>query len=177
MTAPANAVVKSLTDRRLDVDAPAVHHLLYLCQGHHLGWFAEPLFAEPILATDRGPHVEFDPGEDIRLPNRELNTIGYVLSRYGNLLVRDLATLIRAQSPYQLAEAGRQPGQTAHISVDVLRQHFAAANAVERAETGISEEAVAQLVAGARERLNDPLSVDTPQVRERMRARFADHAR
>ena len=63
------------------------------------------------------------------------------------------------------------------LTTALLGVGVAAANAVERAETGISEEAIAQLVAGARERLNDPLSVDTPQVRERMRARFADHAR
>ena len=181
MTAPVHAIAKALTDRLPDPTDVQVDRLLYLDQGHHLGWFGKPLFNAPITATDRGPHVDLtsdsrggEPGE------AELNTVGFVASRYGNLPPRDLLVLIRHQSPYELAEAGRQAGHSAVVDIEVMRRHFAAAEVTERREAGITPEieaAVAAMTAGAEERLNDPVSVDTPDVLERLRARVADHAR
>ena len=176
MTASADAVAKALTERQPTDSRQVLQHLLYLAQGHHLGWFGQPLFKDPIHATDRGPEVAgLEPAADTAgLGNRELNTVGWVLSRYGNLPLRDLGTLIRAQSPYQLAEAGRLPGQTATVDVDVMRRHFAATNAAERAEMGISEEVIAAHLAGAQERLKEPAQVDDLDA---LRARVVDHAR
>ncbi|HEU5108044.1 MAG TPA: hypothetical protein VFT95_05755 [Micromonosporaceae bacterium] len=181
MTASANTVAKALTDRLPDPTDVQVDRLLYLAQGHHLGWFGKPLFNAAITATDRGPHVDLtsdtrgaEPGE------AELNTVGFVVSRYGNLPARDLLVLIRHQSPYELAEAGRQAGHGAVIDVEVMRRHFAAAETAERREAGITPEveaAVSAMVAGAHERLKDAVHEDTPDDLERLRARVADHAR
>lgn len=176
MTASADAVAKAILDRRPTDSAAVLQHLLYLCQGRHLGWFGVPLFADPIHATDRGPEVAgLEPAADtIGMGNRELNTVGWVLAHYGNLPLRDLGTLIRVQAPYQLADVGRQPGQAATIDVEVLRKHFAAVNAAERAEMGISEEVIAAHLAGAKERLQEPAQVDDLDA---LRARVVDHAR
>jgi hypothetical protein len=179
MTAAATAVANAVTDQHPAASGAVLQHLLYLCQGHHLGWFGQPLFNEPIHATDRGPEVAgLDPAPDTAgMDNRELNTVGWVLSRYGNLPLRDLGTLIRAQSPYQLAEAGRLPGQAATVDVDVMRRHFAAAEVAERRTEGITpqvEAAVAALLVGAKERTTEPLQVDDLDT---LRARAAGHAR
>jgi hypothetical protein len=179
MTASANAVAKAILDRHPTDSTALLQHLLYLCQGRHLGWFGVPLFADPIHATDRGPEVAgLEPAADTAgMGNRELNTVGWVLSHYGNLPLRDLGTLIRAQSPYQLAEAGRLPGQAAAIDVEVMCKHFAAAEVAERRAEGITPEvetAVAALLVGAEERAKEPLRVDDLDA---LRARTAGHAR
>lgn len=109
--------------------------------------------------------------------DRDLNTVGFVVSRYGNLPLRDLATLIRVQSPYQLAEVGRQPGQAATVDVEVMHRHFTAARLAERREAGVTPEvdaAVTAFLAGAEERANEPLRPDDLST---LRARVADHAR
>lgn len=176
MTASADAVAKAILDRHPTDSQAVLQHLLYLCQGRHLGWFGVPLFGDPIHATDRGPEIaDLEPAADTAgLGNRELNTVGWVLSHYGNLPLRDLGTLIRAQAPYQLADVGRQPGKTAQVDVEVMCKHFAAVNTAERAEMGISEEVIAAHLAGAQERLKEPATVDDLDA---LRARFVDHAR
>jgi uncharacterized phage-associated protein len=74
---------------------------LYYCQGHQLATFGEPLFQEAISAWDMGPvvgtlwhdekHHGID-GEVTPLSEAELNTIGYVVSRYGRFTGTDLVT-------------------------------------------------------------------------------------
>jgi len=46
----------------------------------------------------------------------QLNTVGYVLSRYGSLTGQDLEHLTLGEEPWQLADSGRRPGKSAHTS-------------------------------------------------------------
>src|SRR3954454_9140323 len=98
MTVSARDVAASLRDRLPGLSTTKLHKLLYYCQGHHLAAFDVPLFSESIAAWDMGPVVSALWAEEKyanRMPDaglmpRELdeaalNTIGYVLSRYGTL--------------------------------------------------------------------------------------------
>ncbi|MFN2495667.1 MAG: Panacea domain-containing protein [Pseudonocardiaceae bacterium] len=109
--------------------------LLYYCQGHHLAWFGEPLFTEAIEAWDMGPVVaelwraenrgtSTPPGQE--LGSRELNTVGYVLSRYGNLTGKDLEILSHGEDPWREADQHRRPGSAARIAHDALVTWFRA---------------------------------------------------
>lgn len=115
-----------------------LHKLLYYCQGYHLAAFGEPLFSESVSAWDMGPvvgklwHSEQNDQagpEAAELANSQLNTIGYVLSRYGRLSGTDLERLTHAEPPWQEADAHRIPGTSAHIPNDALRAYFASSDA------------------------------------------------
>ena len=114
------------------------HKLLYYCQGHHLATFGEPLFPETISAWDMGPvvgqlwHQEREgtaAPSGATLTEAHLNTIGYVISRYGGLTGADLERLTHAEPPWQEADKARPPKASAKISVDSLRRYFASAAA------------------------------------------------
>src|SRR3954466_657693 len=114
MTGPAYArsvspsaqdVAAALRERLPAVPAKKLHKLLYYAQGHHLAAFGRPLFHESISAWDMGPvvgslwHEEREqnvPGDARRLDEAGLNTVGYVLSRYGRLTGQDLENLSHA---------------------------------------------------------------------------------
>jgi hypothetical protein len=92
MTLSARDVAAALCDRRPGLPATKLHTLLYYCQGHHLAAFDEPLFSETISVWDTGPVVGnlwyAEEQGDVPKVHREmneaqLNTVGYVLSRYG----------------------------------------------------------------------------------------------
>jgi hypothetical protein len=53
-----------------------------------------------------------------------LNTVGYVLSRYGRLTGRDLERLTHAEMPWQRANQSRRPGQSSRIELDWLLHQF-----------------------------------------------------
>lgn len=48
----------------------------------------------------------------------QLNTVGYVLSRYGALTGGDLENLTHSEEPWQLADSGRRPGESARIKLE-----------------------------------------------------------
>jgi uncharacterized phage-associated protein len=109
------------------------HKLLYYCQGHHLGAFGEPLFDDTISAWDMGPVVGqlwFEQREGTAAPSgaelteAQLNTIGYVISRYGGLTGADLERLSHAEPPWQEADRMRHPRTSAKISVESMRAYF-----------------------------------------------------
>ena len=92
-----------------------LHKLLYYCQGHHLAATGRPLFSETVSAWDMGPVVgsfwkqEKETGPLATaavLDESELDTIGYVLSRYGRLTGADLERLTHGESPWITAERG-----------------------------------------------------------------------
>ena len=94
-----------------------LHTLLYYCQSHHLAHFGEPLFAESVIALGMGPVVAqlWKAENDGRLPDAaqalgagQLNTIGYVISRYGRLTAHDLELLSHAEDPWRAA-GGPEP--------------------------------------------------------------------
>lgn len=53
-----------------------------------------------------------------------LNTIGYVLSRYGALTGQDLENLTHSEAPWQLADSGRRPGESAGIKLEWIKKYF-----------------------------------------------------
>jgi uncharacterized phage-associated protein len=110
-----------------------LHKLLYYCQGHHLAATGEPLFSETISAWDMGPvvgnlwYAEKDHGPrpaTTEMTESQLNTVGYVLSRYGNLTGRDLERLAHAEMAWQRANQSRLPGQSSRIEQDWLLHQF-----------------------------------------------------
>lgn len=75
---PVDTIRDAITDRLGPIPEGGVVVLLHLAQGHHLAWFDLPLFAA---------------GGTGQVGERELNTVGYVCSRYGDLTPDELAAL------------------------------------------------------------------------------------
>lgn len=133
MTVSAHDVAAVLRERLPGVGVKKLHKLLYYCQGHHLAQFEKPLFAETISAWDMGPVVarlwkQEDEGEApparAELGEAELNTIGYVLSRYGALTGNDLETLSHGEAPWRLANQMREPRGSVTIKQETLKYFF-----------------------------------------------------
>jgi hypothetical protein len=105
MTSSITVAIDAVEARRPGLSDTKRNLLLYFCQGHHLAHSGDALFAEALYATDNGVDVD-EPGDlpaGEPLTNGQLNTIGDVLSRYGNLSPADLRTLVQASVPWQLA--------------------------------------------------------------------------
>ena len=131
----ARDVAAVLRARLPGVGAKRLHKLLYYCQGHHLAALGEPLFRESIAAWDMGPVVDGlwaaekrgDLGvSDAVLDEGALNTVGYVLSRYGAFSGDLLERMTHEESPWRRADASRRPGQSAPIRPEWIRDQFAA---------------------------------------------------
>lgn len=118
----ANAVITAIDARKPGMKPAKQHLLLFFAQGHHVAWSGEPLFGEPMAATDRGVTVEIPAagGADIA-DEAPLNTIGYVVMRYAALSPADLRTLIQASQPWQ---AATKPGAGQLIDLNDLRDWF-----------------------------------------------------
>lgn len=116
----ANSVIAAIDVRRPGLKLAKQHLLLFFAQGHHVAHFGVPLFDEAIVATDLGVTVEAD-GSPVDQPDSEgpLNTIGYVVERYGSLPPADLRALIQASQPWQLAVLTGRP-----INIGALRDWF-----------------------------------------------------
>ncbi len=103
MTPTANDVAAAI--HRLLPDPPPnkMHKLLYYCQGHSLALAGQPMFTNRITADTDGPRIDgYDqtPPTTQRIDRIYTNTVVYVVSRYGNLDVRDLSRLTRAEAPW-----------------------------------------------------------------------------
>lgn len=107
MPVPARAVAAALRERIPGLAGGRLHGLLHCCQGHHLAVFGRPLFSEPIpvgegrpvvggLGCDRESHLP-------ELGEAELNTVGFVASRYGGLAAEDLEDLVHSEEPWERA--------------------------------------------------------------------------
>ncbi|GAA0529180.1 hypothetical protein GCM10010172_07280 [Paractinoplanes ferrugineus] len=107
MTATANAVIAAIDARRPGLKLGKQHLLLFFAQGHHIAHFGTPLFSEPIFADDHGVFVAHVAAPAAQ-PDGEgpLNTIGYVVERYGSLSPADLRAVIQASQPWQAARGG-----------------------------------------------------------------------
>ena len=181
MTISARDVAAALRVRLPGVPTKKLHKLLYYCQGHHLAHFDEPLFAETISAWDMGPVVgqlwkaERDSAPvapPMDLGEAALNTIGYVVSRYGALSGLDLEHLTHAEDPWQLADRERPHGGSVRIEREWMRDYFRSAAADhEEGEVWFTKEAVARLVAGAAARRHASGRVN-PDSREAFQARI-----
>lgn len=184
MTVPADAVAAALRERLPGLPTKKLHKLLYYCQGHHLAVLGQPLFSETISAWDMGPvvgqlwHREKQDGPSLNQPplgEAELNTIGYVVSRYGALTGTDLEHLTHSEEPWQRADSIRRPGETVRIEQEWMAGYFATRGAAENdhEETPLDTAEVTAWLAGALSRRNDPLHRDRP---EDLRARLTRRA-
>lgn len=126
----ANAVAAELTrlaalDAESDpLSAARLHRLLYYCQGWHLAWYARPLFAERIAATDGGPVVlGFDPaaGGAAELSAAERESVAQVWSHYRRYSAVGLREMAKRESPYR---AHHLAGAALEIPVSALAGHF-----------------------------------------------------
>lgn len=152
MPPPVSAFDVAAALRAESPGLPAVklQKLLYYCQGHYLAWFSEPFFAEAIEAWDMGPVVAdlwraenrgnpAPPRQE--LGNRELNTVGYVLSRYGKLTGRDLEHLSHSEDPWRDANIDRRPRGAVRIEHDALIRYFQA----DHEESGVPRSVIAEI--------------------------------
>jgi uncharacterized phage-associated protein len=159
MPVSAHDVAAELRRRHPGLPTVKLHKLLYYCQGHHLATFGVPLFTESISAWDMGPVVgglwyaeraghPADPATS--LDEAGLNTVGYVLSRYGALSGRDLYHLTHSEAPWRLADAGRSPGTSVRIPTSSIEGYFrSAAGPDEDEETVLDGGVVAEWLKDA----------------------------
>jgi uncharacterized phage-associated protein len=181
MTFPADAVAAALRERLPGLPTKKLHKLLYYCQGHHLAGLGRPLFSDTISAWDMGPVVgqlwyrekqNGVSGDSAHLGEAELNTIGYVVSRYGALTGADLENLTHSEEPWRRADSTRRPGESVRIEHDWLASYFTTRGAAESdpEEAPLDSEDVTRWLAGALTRRNDLLHRDSP---EDLRARVS----
>jgi len=137
-TYSARDIAADLRRRLPGVPAKKLHKLLYYAQGHHLATFGEPLFKESISAWDMGPVVgqlwyaetQDGPAEMVdELAEAALNTVGYVVSRYGRLNGGELERLTHGEAPWIEADVARREtrSRTQRIEPEAIRAYFAAA--------------------------------------------------
>lgn len=176
----ASDVAEVLRQRLPGLPVKKLHKLLYYCQGHHLAVFDEPLFAETISAWDMGPVVGTlwfrekkgdGPRGRAELDEAQLNTVGYVLSRYGALTGTDLEHLTHSESPWRTANQGRRPGEAARIEREWMQQYFRTAGAAadEQDDAVLESASVSRWLHGAEQRRCQTVRPDSP---EELRARL-----
>jgi len=172
----AHDIAVVLRQRLPGLPTKKLHKLLYYCQGHHLATFNQPLFAESISAWDMGPVVgalwfaekHSAPAPSGRqLGEAELNTIGYVLSRYGALTGRDLENLTHSEDPWRRADRARRPGESARIEPEWIRGYFTSdGRAGADDEVHLDSAVVKEWLAGAADRRREPLAPDSREAIE-----------
>lgn len=163
MGTTARDIAAALREQLPGLNRTRLHKLLYYCAGHHLAMQGRPLFDERVAAWDDGPVVlglrNDDQAEaDIRrLTESELNTIGYVVSRYGKLTGNDLKNLTRAETPWKTANAHRPAGATATIEHEWMRAYFGGEGAPLAGNGGpvFDSSDIAKMLAGAEERYRE----------------------
>jgi uncharacterized phage-associated protein len=182
MPLSAGDVAAALRDRLPGLATKKLHKLLYYCQGHHLATFDEPLFSETISAWDMGPvvgslwHAEKQ-GNVARvrreMDEAQLNTVGYVLSRYGALTGQDLENLTHSEEPWKLADSGRRPGESARIKLEWIRQYFKTSGRAGNDEDDVvlDSAVVTQWLQGAAQRREAP---GRPDSREELVAKLEE---
>lgn len=160
MTVSAHDVAAVLRERLPGLPTLKLHKLLYYVQGHHLAALNAALFGEAVSAWDTGPvvaplwHAE-DRSEPAPprgfLTDGQLNIVDYVVTRYGNLSGTDLMHLTHAEDPWKKANESRQPGGSARIRNEWMRDYFRS-EPHDEGEVWFSQEKIATLTAGARQR-------------------------
>lgn len=175
----AHDIAAELRRRLPGLGAKKLHKLLYYSQGHHLATFGTPLFTETVSAWDMGPVVGavwHQEKTGIRLETTSelseaaLNTVGYVISRYGALTGSDLERLTHSEPPWQQADQRRTPRATAKIPHESLIAFFAG----ESADDGDDETPLPDVNAVSAWLANvaPPAAVPPPDSADRLRARL-----
>jgi uncharacterized phage-associated protein len=182
MATSAQTVAAALRERLPGLPSKKLHKLLYYCQGHHLAVFGQPLFTETISAWDMGPVVgqlwyaehQGAPVHTTGNPLSEagLNTVGYVVSRYGALTGQDLEHLTHAERPWQRANEHRPAGQSARIEPAWIEAYFRTAGDDDEAIT-LDAGQVRDWLDGAETRRATEATPDSAQA---LRARLSRSA-
>jgi uncharacterized phage-associated protein len=171
----AHDVASELRKRLPGVPVKKLHKLLYYCQGWHAGTFGRPLFTESISAWDMGPVVGqlwyaetqhgLRPASDQRLEEAALNTIGFIVSRYGALSGAELERLTHSEPPWLEADQRRAPRGSQRIELDSLQRFFStAASEDDTLEPELDLDAVAQWLQDAKNGPPDgEFHADTPE--------------
>lgn len=183
MPVSAHDVAGALREKIPGLATKKLHKLLYYCQGHHLATFGVPLFGESISAWDMGPvvgrlwHREKEgapspPPEE--LDEAQLNTIGFVVSRYGQLTGRDLEHLTHSEEPWRRANADRLARASNPIRRSWMQEYFASAFDSDDDDEGMLDStSVVSWLKDADARRHDELGPDSPEA---VRARLVDRA-
>ncbi len=174
----AHDIAAALRTRYPGLPKKKLHKLLYYCQAHHLAAFGEPLFTQAIEAWDMGPvvadlwaHEKYDaPPSPQSLGERELNTVGYTLSRYGTLTGKDLEVLSHGEDPWLTANQGRNPGGRAVIKHEWITAYFRNNASTEGEELGAQGEAV--LSRWVRKSVRPSVAPGRPLSREELVVEF-----
>lgn len=90
-----------------------------------------------------------------------MNTVGYVVSRYGGLTGRDLEALTHSESPWQRANERRLPGTSSRIELAWMQEHFQVIAAPDEDEVQLDSAEVTTWLEGAQERRADELRPDS----------------
>lgn len=184
-TVSAHDVAAAIRERLPGVPKVKLHKLLYLAQGFHLAQIGEPLFREDVEAWKHGPVVAVlwqderytaDPRDPEPMDNRQLNTVGYVCSRYGRNSGGDLEAMTHDHTAWTEAYWRRvDPGGRHTIATAAIRDQFLAvlkADEDER-EFKVDPTQLEEFMAVARQRMDsgDHGTVDT---RESLLARLVE---
>jgi len=179
MTVSARDVAAELRSRLPGLTRVKLHKLLYYCQGHHLATFDVPLFRETVSAWDMGPVVgEFwfseragaaEPTDIAPLSESQLNTIGYVVSRYGGLTGADLINLTHGEQPWLIANGKRRPGERVRIEATWMRDFFRSTGPDDDDDGLLDSESVTAWLQDAGSRAQDPVRPDShDEIRSRL---------
>jgi uncharacterized phage-associated protein len=181
MTTSARNAADEIRKRIPSVGELKLHKLLYYSQGHHLAAFDVPLFGDTISAWDMGPvvgtlwYAEKNEGPqhgDETLGEAELNTIAYVVSRYGGLTGSDLIRLSHSEPPWQDANAHRPAGMSVRIEQESIRAYFAHLADEDEEEPVLDASLIKDFLATA-DLANSLVRSDPPDSHEEITARLA----
>lgn len=170
MGVSARSVAAELRAREPGIGRLKLHKLLYYCQGHHLATFGVPLFEETVSAWDKGPvvgrlwhseNVDEVEVEGDRPGEAELNTIGYVISRYGALSGRDLMHLTHSEDPWRRADVERRSRESKPIAQAWMREYFSR-ESDDDDDTVLDTAAVKAWLKDAEAGLDEPAQRDDP---------------
>ena len=139
-----------LRDRAIYVSDRKIHALLYLAQYLHLTVEDDPLFDEPVVATDLGAEVgglTDEPGRPV--DDTRFGVVTLTASRYGGLPAMDLEALIRGQGPWSATSVGER------IRPELSREHA-------RAQAENPEGTIAGWTRSERAELRRPAGAPSP---------------
>lgn len=130
-------VVRELRRRLPDAGDVKIHKLAYYCQGWHLAWVGEPIFAESIEAWENGPVIAdlwHDEKRDRVRPSGEeldderLAVLEYVIGRYGRYTGRELVRRTHLEDPWKDVRetADSWAVENPEITHEALRAWFSA---------------------------------------------------
>lgn len=120
----------------------------------------------PVVGTPWKAEKQDDtPRTHHEMNEAQLNTVGYVLSRYGALTGQDLETLTHVEEPWRLADSGRRSGESARIEPKRIKQYFrSSSNADGQGDEVLLDSAsVTQWLQDAEKRREDPVRPDSPE--------------